>query len=144
MYKRQEFDCIKVGEDKLVFICSPNHKLLKGQSSSVTFDALIKYPYISREKGSGTREVIENGFKAYEILNKSLEINDNDSIISAVSESNYIALLSEIVAINAENAGLIKIIKLKEYPIVAKREIFFIKLKEKKLSGLKKKFWDFF
>jgi len=35
------------------------------------------------------------------------------------------------------------VLNVKEYPVIAKREIFFIKLKDKKLSNLKKKFWAY-
>ena len=47
-----------------------------------------------------------------------------------------------LVANKAESAGLIKFLKIKNYPVIAKRPLFFIKLKEKQLSKLKKKFWD--
>ena len=139
-YNKDNFDILKIGEDKLVFVCSPNHELIKG---SIDLDDLVKYPYISRERGSGTRNIIENDFADYKRLNLKLEINDNDSIISAVSESNYIAILSELIAEKAENAGLIKILKIKDNPVIAKRKIYFIKLKDKKIKGLKKNFWEY-
>ncbi|GAH85631.1 unnamed protein product, partial [marine sediment metagenome] len=76
-------------------------------------------------------------------LDMKLEINDNDSIISAVSGSNYIAILSELIAKKAEDARLIKILDVLEYSVIAKRDIFMIKLKDKKLRNLKKKFWEY-
>ena len=76
-------------------------------------------------------------------MNFSLEINDNDSIISAVSESDNIAILSEIIAIKAQDAGLIKILEIKEYADIAKRDIFLIKKKGQMLSKLKQKFWEY-
>ena len=79
----------------------------------------------------------------FDLLNSQLEINDNDSIISAVSGSDNISILSSFIARRAEKAGLIKIIKIKEYPVIATRVLFFIKLKEKELTGLKKKFWEY-
>ncbi|TFG19599.1 MAG: LysR family transcriptional regulator [Promethearchaeota archaeon] len=131
-YNKDDFEILKIGEDKLVFVCSPNHELIKG---SIDLDDLVKYPYISRERGSGTRNTIENDFADYKKLNLKLEINDNDSIISAVSESNYIAILSEFIAEKAENAGLIKILKIKDNPVITKRKIYFIKLKDKKIKA---------
>ena len=138
-----KFDVAKIGDDNLVFICGPNHILLKAGEGSVNFNELIKFPFIGREQGSGTRNVIERQFNGYNKLNILLEMNDNDSIISAVSESNNISILSEIIAKKAEDANLIKILKVKEYPIIARREIYFIKLKNKKLSLLKKKIWEY-
>ncbi|MFX1274054.1 MAG: LysR substrate-binding domain-containing protein [Promethearchaeota archaeon] len=140
-FTENEFDIVNIGTDALVFICSPNHELVKGGNKEVKFEDLIKCPFISREKGSGTRNVFEQEFSNFYLLNVQLEINDNDSIISAVSDSNYISILSEIIAKKAENAGLIKILRIKEHPIIAERNIFLVKLKGKELSMLKKSFW---
>ncbi len=140
-YNENDFDYIKIGEDEFKFICSPNHELLK-DGNLVTFSELIKHPFVWREKGSGMRDTFIQQFPDYEKLDFELEINDNDSIISTVSESNYISIMSELMADKAESAGLIKSLKIKKYPVIAKRPLFFIKLKEKQLSKLKKKFWD--
>ncbi|MFW9989802.1 MAG: LysR substrate-binding domain-containing protein [Candidatus Odinarchaeota archaeon] len=137
----KNFDCIKIGEDELKFICSPDHKLLK-DGNNVNFNELNKYPFVWREKGSGMRNIFKHQFPDYEKLKIELEFNDNDSIISTVSESNYISIMSEIMADKAELAGLIKSLKIKNYPVIAKRSLFFIKLKGKQLSKLKLKFWD--
>ncbi|NVM37698.1 MAG: LysR family transcriptional regulator [Candidatus Lokiarchaeota archaeon] len=140
-YNERDFDCIKIGEDEFKFICSTNHELLK-EGNLVDFNQLIKYPFVWREKGSGMRNTFKQQFPDYKELDFELEINDNDSIISTVSESNYISIMSEMMADKAESAGLIKSLKIKKYPVIAKRPLFFIKLKEKQLSKLKKKFWD--
>jgi len=140
-YNENDFDYIKIGEDEFKFICSPNHELLK-DGNLVNFNELINYPFVWREKGSGMRYTFKQQFPDYEKLDFELEINDNDSIISTVSESNYISIMSEMMADKAESAGLIKSLKIKKYPVIAKRPLFFIKLKEKQLSKLKKKFWD--
>jgi len=126
---KESFDYIKIREDKLIFICSPNHDLIKKGNNLINFNKLTKFPFIWREKGSGTRGIIKQQFPQYKQLNLKLEINDNDSIISAVSGSNYISILSELIAKKAEDAGLIKTLKIKEFPIIAKREIYFIKIK---------------
>jgi hypothetical protein len=70
-------------------------------------------------------------------------MNDNDSIISAVSESNYISVTSEIMANKAEKAGLIRTLMMRDHPIIAKRDLYFIKPKAKELSKLKKDFWKY-
>ena len=140
-YNKNDFDYIKIGEDEFKFICSTIHELLR-DGNLVTFHELIKYPFVWREKGSGMRYTFKHQFPDYEKLDFELEINDNDSIISTVSESNYISIMSEVMADKAESAGLIKSLRIKEYPVIAKRPLFFIKLKEKQLSTFKKKFWD--
>ena len=141
-YDKDDFDAIKIGEDRLVFICSTDNELIKDGITQVSFNALLLYPFISREEGSGTRNIIEQQFPSYKQLNQKLEMNDNDSIISAVSDSKYISILSETIAIKARNAGLIEIVQIKEFPIIAQREVFLLKLKDSELSKLKIQFWN--
>ncbi|MFX0019422.1 MAG: LysR substrate-binding domain-containing protein [Promethearchaeota archaeon] len=143
-YDKDKFDYIHIGTDKLSFICSPGHDLLKDGDNMITLDQLTKYPFVWREHGSGMRDIFKRQFLDYEKLNIKLEMNDNDSIITAVSESNYISIMSEMMANKAEKAGLIKILKIKDHPIIAKRPLYFIKLKEvNELSEFKKKFWNY-
>ena len=46
------------------------------------------------------------------------------------------------MATKAESAGLIKMLEIKDYPLITKRPLHFAKIKQKELSRLKKKFWD--
>jgi DNA-binding transcriptional LysR family regulator len=142
-YDKNDFDAINIGQDQLKFICSPQHNLVKRNNNQINFNELAKYPFIAREKGSGTRNVFEEQFKKYNELNIGLEINDNDSIISTVSDSNHISVLSEHIAKKAADAGLVRILEIENYPFIAKRDIYLIRLKEVELSGLKKKFWKY-
>ena len=142
-YNKDNFEFIKIGEDQLKFICSPNHKLLENTKNLVNFADLVKFPFVWREKGSGMRNAFERQFPDYKKLKIKLEMNDNESIISAVSESKYISIMSEMMAINAEKAGLIKILEIKGFPQIVKRDLFFIKSKNKELSELKTSFWDY-
>jgi DNA-binding transcriptional LysR family regulator len=140
-YNKEDFDYIKIGEDELKIICSPNHELVK-VGGIVNSSELEEYRFVSREKGSGTRDTLERQFPDYKKLNIELEFNDNNSIISTVSESNYLSIMSEIIANKAELAGLIKSLKIENHPLIAKRSLYFVKLKNIELSKLQKKFWN--
>jgi len=143
-YNESEFDSIRIGVDKLHFICSPNHDLIKNGKNTINLTALTNYPFVWREEGSGMRDTFKRQFPDYKKLNIKLEMNDNDSIISAVSESNYISIMSEMMADKAEKAGLIKILKIRNHPIIVQRPLYFLKLKEEKeLTEFKKKFWNY-
>jgi len=140
-YTRENFDVIKIGEEHLKFVCSPNHNLVT-KNQPIPFKELIKFPFISREKGSGTRETFEHDFLEHHKLDIKLVMDNNDSIISAINESDYISVLSETIAQKAVNAKLITFLEIEEYPSIASRDIYFIKPKEKELSILKQKFWQ--
>ncbi len=142
-YRKEEFDYIKIGEDQLKFICSPIHKLLKDADNLVNFTELVKFPFVWREKGSGMRSAFKEQFPDYKKLKIKLEMDDNDSIISAVSDSNYISIMSEIIANKAEKAGLVRTLEINDHPIVVRRDLHFIKPKGKELSKLKEDFWEY-
>ncbi len=142
-YRKDDFDVIKIGEDQLKFICSPEHKLLEISKGKVNLSDLMKYSFVWREKGSGMRNAFEDQFPDYKKLKFKLEMNDNDSIISTVSESNYISIMSEMMVDNAEKAGLIRSLEINGFPEIVKRDLFFIKLKNKELSELKTSFWEY-
>lgn len=141
-FNREEFDFIVIGLEELKFICSPNHELLK-ESQPIAFDKLVNYPFVWREKGSGMRRVFQEQFNDYDKLNIRLEMNDNDSIISMVSESDYISIMSETMAQKLEKANLIETLSIKEYQTIAKRKLYFIKRKNIDLGENKKDFWYF-
>ena len=141
-YNPNEFDFFIIGSEELKFICSPDHELLKKQES-IPFAELVKYPFVIREKGSGIRDIFQQQFKNYTKFNFRLEMNDNVSIISLVSESDYISIMSEMMADKSEKANLIKILTIKGYPIIAKRDLYFIKRKLTPLSDIKKDFWNY-
>lgn len=140
-YSRENFEYIKIGEEKIKFICSPNHELLQSGDNLVNFEDLTKFPFVCREKGSGMRETFKTQFPRYKELNTRLTINNNDSIISTVSESNYISIMSEIITNKLEH--LVKTLEVREFPEVAKRSLYFLKLKNKEFSELKNNFWEY-
>lgn len=140
-YNRENFEYIKIGEENIKFICSPNHELLQNGDNLVSFEDLTKFPFVWREKGSGMRETFKTQFPRYKELNTRLTINDNDSIISTVSESNYISIMSEIITNKLEH--LVKTLEVREFPEVAKRSLYFLKLKNKEFSELKNNFWEY-
>jgi DNA-binding transcriptional LysR family regulator len=141
-YNPNEFDFIVIGSEELKFICSPNHELLKKQES-ILFSELVKYPFVIREQGSGIRDIFQQQFNNHTMFSVKLEMNDNDSIISLVSESEYISIMSEMMVEKSEKANLIKSLTIKEYPIIAKRDLYFIKRKLTPLSDIKTNFWNF-
>jgi DNA-binding transcriptional LysR family regulator len=59
-------------EDELQVVCAPGHPLAK--LKSVAAKELIEHPYISRETGSGTREVTDLYFQKAGIRPDSLKI----------------------------------------------------------------------
>jgi DNA-binding transcriptional LysR family regulator len=83
-------------DDELVMICTPNHPL--AGKDFVTPKELAEQPYVSREMGSGTREVIDKYFHDNRIdpddLHIEMELGSREAIKGAVEASLGIAILS--------------------------------------------------
>ena len=79
-------------EDQLVVIADPGHELVK-RGGKVRAADIVRYPFISREEGSGTREVIMQYLLQEKInpgdMNLSLELGSPEAIKGAVEAGNY-------------------------------------------------------
>ncbi len=82
--------------DKLVAVVAPQHPL--AGRGSVTIQELLDYPYICREEGSGTREVIadymnEQGVNNAQV-NLTMELGSPESIKGAVEAGMGVSIMS--------------------------------------------------
>src|SRR5690242_17767000 len=59
-------------EDELQVVCAPSHPLVRHHALPIA--ALTEYPYISRETGSGTREVIDRYLETSGLSPDALQI----------------------------------------------------------------------
>jgi len=82
--------------DKLVAIVPPRHELAKEQK--ISLKQLLPYPYICREEGSGTREVIleyiTNTGYAIADLDITMELGSPEAIKGAVEAGMGISIIS--------------------------------------------------
>ncbi len=89
--------------DELVFVCAPQHEL--AGYASVTIDDIVPYPFICREEGSGTREVIADYFACHDrslsILELTLELGSPESIKSAIEAGLGSSIIS-VATVNKE------------------------------------------
>ncbi|MDD1779102.1 MAG: LysR family transcriptional regulator [Candidatus Helarchaeota archaeon] len=142
----KEFDFIVLAEEELVLAVPANHDL--ATKKALDLQEIVKYPYLIREKTSGTRRESERILLKAGIEIKKLqiiaELNTTESILTAISEGLGISLISSIAASKFEQTGLIKCIKLPA-KLSAKRKLYLVKQKaeEGKESKLLKTFWEF-
>jgi DNA-binding transcriptional LysR family regulator len=84
--------------DQLVAVVSPQHPL--AERDSVTIKELIEYPFICREEGSGTREVIAEYMTEQGINNGqvslTMELGSPESIKGAVEAAMGVSILSYV------------------------------------------------
>lgn len=128
-------------EDDLVAICSPKHPVAK--LASITPAQLAEQPYVSRESGSGTREVVDEYFRQNGIqpedLHITMELGSREAIKGAVEAGLGIAIVSR--------ATILKEIKLGDLIAVPleprlNRPLSLVYAKEKFRSRLLQTFLD--
>ena len=83
-------------DDQLVVVAPPSHELV--QKGNIKAEELKSYPFICREEGSGTREVIMDYLKQNEInsneMNFCLELGSPEALKGAVEAGMGISILS--------------------------------------------------
>jgi DNA-binding transcriptional LysR family regulator len=116
--------------DRLVAIVPPSHPEAKRQS--LTYADLHKYPFICREEGSGTREVINEWLKKdidnNEDLNISMELGSPEAVKGAVEAGMGISVVSSATIQKELKLGTLVAINLD--PIL-ERPFSFVHQKQK-------------
>ncbi len=100
--------------DKLVAIVPTQHPLAK--KSVVTLSELLSYPFICREEGSGTREVIEdyicNAEGCKNGLNVAMELGSPEAVKGAVEANMGISIVSDATVVKEHRLGTLKLLDL--------------------------------
>lgn len=118
-----------VMEDELKLIVPAGHPLSK--RGRVTLDEVISYPFILREKGSGTRQVMEN-----ELIRKGMDLEQIDTVMelgstgavkSAVEAGLGITIISPSSIKHEKALGLLDIVDIEDTEF--KRQFYCIQLK---------------
>ena len=92
--------------DELVVVCRPGHALL--QRPPLPPDELVRYPFILRESGSGTRGVLETAFAAHGLgIIPDLVFGSNEAIKQALPGCNHLTALPRMSITNELRFGLL-------------------------------------
>ena len=128
--------------DELVVICNPHHRLAK--LTAVTSSQLAEEPYVSREGGSGTRQVIDSYFRQAGItpedLNIVMELGSREAIKGAVEAGLGIAIVSRSTIIKELKLGDLVAVRI-DPPLI--RPLTLVYAREKFRSRLLQAFLEF-
>lgn len=126
-------------ENELCVVASRHLKLSKKQ---LTKEDLKSQPLIFREKGSGTRSVMESYFNKNKItVLKKMELTSNEAVKQAVLAGLGLSIMPLIGIRNELKSGELKIIPTADLPIKTKWRLIW--LKEKHLSPAASAFIEF-
>ena len=87
-------------EDQLVLVAAPDHELVK-RGGKVNASDIVRYPFVSREEGSGTRDVVMQYLMEHNVspgdMTFSLELGSPEAIKGAVEAGMGITILSRSI-----------------------------------------------
>lgn len=128
-------------KDDLVVVFPPDHELAK--LDSVTIDQMLEYPFICREEGSGTREVIMDHLKkegvSKHVLKSCLELGSPEAIKGAIQAKMGVSILSSVSLDKEIKLGILKAVPLdpplsREFSFVRQRQKFRVRTMEELLE----------
>ncbi|KAF0145414.1 MAG: LysR family transcriptional regulator [Nitrospirae bacterium] len=126
---RQKMVVEKLIADELVLIVSPLHPWAKKKSISVV--EIAKEPFIFREEGSGTRQVIEKYLGKYKItpqdMMTSLVLGSTEAIKESVEGTMGIAIVSRWAIRKEMRYGTLKPLSFKEEKMLREFSMIFQK-----------------
>ena len=129
-------------EDELIIICAPDYPL--AGMKSVTPKALAEYEFISREPGSGTREITDAYFRSHKIppesLKTQMELGSPEALKGVVSTGLGFAIVSRAVVAKELQLGELLAIPLRP---ALKRSLYLVFQQDRFQSRLTATFIEF-
>lgn len=115
----------------LVFVCPPGHPLLN--FGHLPVDALVPYPFLAREPGSGTRAALDNFFAEHHVgPNISMEVSSNETIKQSVIAGLGLSLLSlHTIGLELQH-HLLHVLDIEDTPLM--RSWFIVRMQSRQLS----------
>ncbi|MGE5893156.1 MAG: selenium metabolism-associated LysR family transcriptional regulator [bacterium] len=126
---RQKITSDKLIEDELCVIVPPFHSWAKKKDISIL--ELTKEPFIIREEGSGTRQVIEKYLNDHGITVQSMKIalilGSTEAIKQAVESGIGVAIVSRWTARKELKYGTLRLLSLKEEKMMRNFSLIYSK-----------------
>lgn len=128
-------------KDDLVVVVPADHELANQESVSVK--KILDYPFICREEGSGTREVIVEHLRSQGLgkhaLKACLELGSPEAVKGAVEAGMGITILSSVSIAKELKLGILKAVPLdppltREFSFVRQRQKFRVRTMEELLE----------
>ncbi len=130
-----KFEKIPFFSDEIVLVASYNNPVPDELKSY----EINKYKFVFREKGSGTRNIVEKFLAEKDIFIKPvLEMSSSKAISKIVKNTNFLAFVSKLVVEEEIKNKSLKVIKIQDLNI--KRDFYIITQKNIRLPKLEREF----
>ena len=124
-----DLESIQLAENKWHLACSPEKK--ETYTAAIKEGKWEKVPFLVREKGSGTRTMMEKFFQERDIhVESNLELATNEAVKQAVMAGLGASLLSNFSMAQELKEGRISILELPGLPLKADWKLIWLKQKK--------------
>lgn len=131
-------------DDELVLVVRHDHPWL--QQESVPVEALLTQPFLQRERGSGSRLVVEQSLREQQLdvarLNVVAEMDTTEAIKQGVKAGMGVAIVSRLALTDELRAGSLRVVPLAGLGI--RRSFYVVRHKNRVMSPLCQTFVHFF
>lgn len=132
---------IKPFLDNPLVVIAPAHHLL-AKEKKIPLKSLEAYPFIMRERGSGTREAAQKLFRDHDIeVDVKLDLGSNEAIKQAILGGLGLSVLSYHTLTSVGATSDLTVLDVEEFPIYRQWNVVY--LKGKQLSILATTFLDY-
>ncbi len=129
--------------DQMICVIPPAHDL--DNRKNIDPKEILKFPFILREKGSGTRTAMEQALKKIQLDLKDLqvvaEMGSNEAVRQAVKAGLGISIISRRAVLEDLEQGRLREVKIKKLSLI--RNFYLITLSHRTLSPLAQEFKEF-
>jgi LysR family transcriptional regulator, transcriptional activator of the cysJI operon len=133
---RRDVKTEPMAPDELVLIVSPAHPWAQ-RKGTIAVEELTTVPLLLRERGSGTRRVVERSLKEAGVPLKSLkvamELDSTEAIISGVEAELGVGFVSRWAIFKVLRLGTVKVVKVAGVRIA--REFSFVRVAGTEAAG---------
>lgn len=140
--KHQEISYTEFGKDELVLVCGKNHVF--ANRTEISPEMLKTIPFVFREQGSGTLEVIDYALRAVDLkiadLPVEIHLGSTESIKEYLVHSSCMAFVSIHALAKELHSGQLRVVDVKGLRV--NRSFYFIHL-QGKIDGIAEIFLRF-
>jgi DNA-binding transcriptional LysR family regulator len=141
-FRKDAYSYALFSNERYIAVCARDYPLPR---EAISIDRLMEYPFIIREKGSGTRDIFEKILDEYNLkleqIQRVSEIGDFQAIKYLVTRGLGITFLYETVVSHEIEEGALREIKIENYG--ATREFNFVYLKNSILEEVYMEFYQY-
>jgi DNA-binding transcriptional LysR family regulator len=127
---RRDVKTERMMRDEMVLIASPNHAWAVRKGGTIAPDELARVPLLVRERGSGSRRVVERALKSVGLplrsLQVAMELDSTEAIISGVEAELGVGFVSRSAIGKVLRLGSVKIVGVAGLEI--QRDFSFVRL----------------